>query len=196
MNTQRDKPMATTLYDLSVPTFLQTLRALADILLRAVSHCRATGIDPDAFVSARLYPDMAPFYFQIEAVKNHAVWGFQAVKTGEFTTPPLAGAVPFAELQKMIDEAITALEAYSPEEVNSWAGRNLDIVIYQPLDVDNATTSGWGPQTLALTPATYLLSYTLPNFYFHAVTAYNILRTRGVPIGKYHFQGQLRIRTD
>lgn len=186
--------MTTTLYDLSVPTFLQTLRALADIMHRAVSHCRAAGVDPDDFVSARLYPDMAPFYFQIEAVKNHAVWGFQAARTGEFTTPPLAGAVPFRDLQNMIDEAVATLEAYSSAEVNSWSGKDLDIVIYQPLDVSNATTSGWGPQKLALTPATYLLSYTLPNFYFHAVTAYNILRSRGVPIGKYHFQGQLRVR--
>lgn len=188
--------MATTLYDLSVPTFLQTLRALAGVMDRAAAHCAATGADPDDFVPARLYPDMAPFHFQIEAVKNHAVWGLEAVKTGVFAAPPLAGAVPFAELQVMVDEAVAALEAHSPEEVNSWSGKDLDIVIYQPLDADNATTSGWGPQTLALTPATYLLSYTLPNFYFHAVTAYNILRIRGVPIGKYHFQGQIRTRTD
>lgn len=188
--------MTTTLYDLSVLTFLQTVRALGDVLDRAAKHCAETGTDPDAFVSARLYPDMAPFHFQIEAVKNHAVWGLQAVKTGEFKVPPLAGAVPFADLQDMIREAVSALEALSPEEVNSWSGKKLDIIIYQPLDVADATNSAWGPQTLAFTPATYLLSYTLPNVYFHTVTAYNILRTRGVPIGKYHFQGQLRIRTD
>jgi uncharacterized protein len=186
--------VTTTLYEISVPTFLQTIRALGDVLDRAAKHCAETGTDPDDFVSARLYPDMAPFFFQIEAVKNHAVWGLQAVKTGEFKVPPLAGAVPFAQLRAMISEAVAALEDLSPEEVNSWADKALDIVVYQPVDVNNAATSGWGPQTLSFTPATYLLSYTLPNVYFHTVTAYNILRTRGVPIGKYHFQGQLRTR--
>src|SRR3990167_6959414 len=184
--------MAATLYDLSVATFLQTVRAVGGFMDRAAQHCADTGADPDEFVSARLYPDMAPFHFQIEAVKNHAVWGIEAVKTGVFAPPPLAGAAPFADLRAMIGEAVAALEAVSPDEVNGSSGRNLDIEIYQPLDVDNATRSGWGPQTLAFTPETNLLSYTLPNVYFHAVTAYNILRSRGVPLGKYHFQGQLR----
>ena len=187
--------MAISLYDLSVLTFLQTIRALGDVLDRAAKHCAQVGADPDDFVSARLYPDMAPFNFQIEAVKNHAVWGLQAVKTGIFEVPPLAGAAPFSDLRAMISEAVAALEALSPEEVNSWADKDLDIVVHQPTDVANATKSGWGPKTLAFTPATYLLSYTLPNVYFHTVTAYNILRARGVPIGKYHFQGQLRTRT-
>lgn len=84
------------------------------------------------------------------------------------------------------------LEAVSPDDVNRWGGRTFDIEIYQPVDVDQATTSRWAPRTMAFTPETFLLSYALPNFYFHAVTAYNILRTRGVPLGKYHFQGQLR----
>jgi hypothetical protein len=137
---------------------------------------------------------MAPFHFQIESVKNHAVWGMEAVNTGVFAPPPLVGATPFADLRAMVSEAVAALEALTPGEVNSWSGKTLDIEIYQPVDEDNATTSSWGPRTLALTPETFLLSYALPNFYFHAVTAYNILRTRGVPLGKYHYQGQLRTR--
>lgn len=60
----------------------------------------------------------------------------------------------------------------------SRSGKTLDIVVYQPLDVENATRSGWGPQTLAFTPEAYLLSDTLPNVCFHTVTAYNVLRTR------------------
>ena len=59
--------MATSLYDLSVPTFLQTVRAVAGFLDRAVRHCAETGADPDDFVHARLFDDMAPFHFQIEA---------------------------------------------------------------------------------------------------------------------------------
>lgn len=185
---------ASTLYDLSVPTFLQTLSSIGGCLDRTIRHCSEAGTDPDDFVTACLVPDMAPFHFQIEALKNHAVWGMEAAKTGVFDSPPLVGAIPFADLRAKVGDAITALEALAPNEVNSWSGRNLDIEIYQPLDVDNATTSRWAPRTLAFTPETFLLSYSLPNFYFHSVTAYNILRTRGVPLGKYHFQGQLRTR--
>ncbi len=185
--------MATTLYDLSVPTFLQTTRAVGSVLDRAVRHCAEIGADPDDFVSARLYPDMAPFHFQIEALTHHAVWGLEAVKTGVFAPPPLVGAMPFADLRAMVGRAVTALEALTPDEVNSWSGKNLDIELFRPLDEANASTSRWVPRTLALTSETFLLSYSLPNFYFHSVTAYNILRTRGVPIGKGDYEGQLRI---
>lgn len=184
--------MAISLYDLSVPTFLQTLRALGNCLDRAEQHCAETGANPDELVTARLIADMAPFHFQIEAVKNHAVWGLEALKTGVFLPPPLVGAIPFSELKTMVAGAVAALEALSADEVDGWSGRKLDIEIHQPIDVDNATISRWGPQKLAFTPETFLLSYSLPNFYFHAVTAYDILRMRGAPIGKYHFQGQLR----
>ena len=54
--------MATSLYDLSVPTFLQTVRAVGGFLDRAARHCAETGADLDDFVKARLFPDMAPFH--------------------------------------------------------------------------------------------------------------------------------------
>lgn len=186
--------MTASLYDLSVPTFLQTTRALAGVLARAARHCAETGANPDDIVEARLVADMAPFHFQIEAVKNHAVWGMEAVKTGVFAPPPLAGAKSFADLQAMLSGTITALEALTPEEVNSWSGRALEIEIHRPLNPDNASTSKWAPRTFAVTPEIHLLTYSLPNFYFHSVTAYHILRTRGAPIGKGDYEGQLRGR--
>src|SRR5262245_52709884 len=187
--------MAISLYDLSVPTFLQTTRAVSDFLARAARHCAETGANPDDFVGASLYPDMAPFHFQIEALTHHAVWGVEAVKTGVFAPPPLVGAMPFADLQAMVSKAVKSLEAFDPEAVNSWSGKDLDIEVYRPVDEENASTSAWGPRTLAFTPETFLLSYSLPNFYFHAVTAYDILRTRGVPIGKGDYEGRLRTRS-
>jgi hypothetical protein len=170
--------MATSLYDLSVPTFLQTVKAVAGFLDRAVAHCAETGANPDAFVDARLFDDMAPFHFQIEALVHHAVWGVEAVKTGAFTPPALIGSMPFADLQAMVGTAITALEAFTPDEVNSGSGKDLDLQI--------------GPRRLAFTADIFILSFSLPNFHFHAVTAYDILRTRGVPIGKRDYEGRLR----
>jgi len=183
--------MAISLYDLSVPTFLQTVRAVAGCLQRAEEHCAETGADPDDLVHARLAADMAPFHFQIECVSNHSVWGLQAVKTGVFTSPALVGAIPFAGLRARVDEAVTALEALTPAEVNGWGGRTLDIALHQQVDEDDRS-SAWAPRQFTFTPETFLLSYSLPNFYFHAVTAYDILRSRGVPLGKRDYQGRLR----
>jgi hypothetical protein len=172
--------MAPSFYDLSVPTFLQTVRAVAGFLDRAARHCAETGANADEFVDARLIDDMAPFHFQIEALAHHSVWGLEAVKTGVFDPPVLVGSMPFADLQAMIGRAVTALEAFTPDEVNGWAGKDLDFQI--------------GPRRLAFTSETYILSFALPNFHFHAVTAYDILRTRGVPVGKRDYEGRLRTR--
>jgi hypothetical protein len=187
--------MATSLYNLSVPTFLQTVSAVGGFLDRTTRHCAETGADLEEVVKARLFPDMAPFHFQIEALTHHAVWGLEAVKTGVFAPPPPVGAMPFADLRAMVGQAVTALEAFTLDEVNSWSGKNLDIDLYRPLDEDNASTSIWAPRTLAFTSETFLLSFSLPNFHFHAVTAYDILRTRGVPLGKRDYEGRLRTRS-
>lgn len=173
--------MSTSLYDLSVPTFLQTVRSIGGFLGRAATHFAERDVDPDNFVNTRLFDDMAPFHFQIEAAWHHSVWGVEALKTGAFTPPALVGPVPFAELQAMIDRAETALEAFTPDEVDSCAGKDLDLQI--------------GPRRLAFTSETFILSFSLPHFHFHAVTAYNILRSRGVPIGKRDYEGRLRTRS-
>ena len=172
--------MATSFYDLSVPTFLQTVSAVGGFLGRTARHCAETGADPDALAAARLFDDMAPFHFQIEALAHHSVWGLQAVKTGEFTPPALVGPMPFAHLQVMIAEAEAALRALNAEDVDSWAGRDLDLQI--------------GPRRLAFTSETFILSFSLPNVHFHAVTAYDILRAHGVPLGKRDYEGRLRTR--
>jgi hypothetical protein len=109
------------------------------------------------------------------------VWGVEALKTGAFTPPALVGPVPFADLQAMIRRAEAALEAFTPDEVNGWAGKDLDLQI--------------GPRRLAFTSETFILSFSLPNFHFHAVTAYAILRSRGVPLGKRDYEGRLRTRS-
>ncbi len=103
-----------------------------------------------------------------------------AAKTGVFAPPALVGPVPFADLRAMMDKAQTALEAFTADEVNGWAGKELDLQI--------------GPRKLRFTSETLILSFSLPHFHFHAVTAYDILRMRGVPLGKRDYEGQLRTR--
>lgn len=186
--------MAISLYDLSVPTFLQTVRAIGAFLDRAATHCAEEGTDPDDFVNARLFDDMAPFHFQIEAAWHHSVWGVEALKTGTFSPPALVGPVPFVDLQAMMGKAETALETFDPDEVNGWSGKELNIKLHRPLDEEDSWTP-WEPRILAFTPETFLLSFSMPNFHFHAVTAYNILRSLGVPLGKRDYEGRLRTKS-
>jgi hypothetical protein len=108
------------------------------------------------------------------------VWGLEAARTGVFAPPALVGPAPFAELRAMMSKAEASLEALTPNEVNGWAGKELDLQI--------------GPRRLAFTSETFILSFSLPNFHFHAVTAYDILRSRGVPLGKRDYEGRLRTR--
>ncbi len=172
--------MATSLYDLSVASYLQTVGAVTGFLDRAATHCAATGLDPDDFVGARLFENMAPLHFQIECVDHHSVWALEAVRSGLFAPPALVGPIPFVELQAMMARTETALKAFTPDEVNSWAGKDLDFQI--------------GPRRLLFTAESFFLSFSLPNFHFHAVTAYDILRMKGVPLGKRDYEGRLRTK--
>ncbi|MFN3630977.1 MAG: DUF1993 family protein [Casimicrobiaceae bacterium] len=112
---------------MTVPTFLQTMRAIGGFLDRAAAHCVETGASPDDFVTERLYPDMAPFHFQIEAAWHHSAWAVEALLTGQFDPPKLEWEVPFARLRAMIAEGEEQLMAFTREEVDSCAGKALDM---------------------------------------------------------------------
>ncbi|MFL6601379.1 MAG: DUF1993 family protein [Steroidobacteraceae bacterium] len=74
---KQEEADGTSLYDLSVPTFLQTVKAVGGFLGRAARHCAETGADPNDFVHARLFDDMAPFHFQYSTV-DFVIAGFTA----------------------------------------------------------------------------------------------------------------------
>src|SRR3954451_12529263 len=88
---KQGNPMATSFYDLSVPTFLQTVRAVGGFLDRAARHCAETGANPDDFVRARLFDDMAPFHFQIEAGGTIPCGGWKPRRPACSLRPPWSG---------------------------------------------------------------------------------------------------------
>jgi hypothetical protein len=85
----------TSLYNPSVPTFSQTVKAIGGVLEKANEHFAASCANPDDIVNARLIGDMAPFHFQIECVVHHSVWALDTVKNGVFNPPSLLGEMPF-----------------------------------------------------------------------------------------------------
>jgi hypothetical protein len=161
-------------------TYLQTLGAVSGFLDKGLSHCRDHGIDPEEIVETRLFPDMHPFRFQIQQVFIHSVGAVEAIKTGTFRRPGERPQHDYAALQALVKDACNKLQKEMPEEINSRDGA--DVVLQS------------GDAKRLFTAEGFLLSFSLPNFYFHAATAYDILRMKGVPVGKRDFMGTLRLK--
>ncbi len=172
--------MAISLYDMSVPTYLQTIGAVSGFLEKGLAHCKECGAAPGEVVEHRLFQDMAPFSFQIRSVAHHSVGAMEALKSGVFNPPGKAPPLDYAGLQALVTEAKGKLEALKPDEVNALEGKD---VAFQ-----------FGDTKIPFVAETFVLSFSLPNFHFHATTAYDILRSRGVPIGKRDYMGRMRIK--
>jgi hypothetical protein len=172
--------MAVSLYDATVASWIQTLGGVSGFLARGFDHCQERGIDPQTMVDARLYEDMFPLRFQVTSTVMHSVGALEGVRKGVFS-PSATPELDYAGLQKAVADAQAALEKVSKEEVSSFAGRDC--------------TFQFRERTIPFTAENFLLSFSMPNFYFHAATAYDILRTNGVPLGKRDFLGKLRIKT-
>jgi hypothetical protein len=172
--------MAIPLYDASVMTYLQTLGAVSGFLDKGLSHCRENSIDPEEIVDTRLFPDMHPFRFQIQQVVLHSVGAVEAIKTGIFQRPSERPQHDYRALQALVIDARNSLQKLTPEEINRREGAE---VVQETRDSKRIFTAEG-----------FILSFSLPNFYFHAATAYGILRMKGVPVGKRDFMGALRLK--
>ena len=173
--------MPTSLYDLSVANYLQTIPAMSGVLEKGLAHCKEKGIDLGSIVVTKLADDMLPFSFQIVAVAHHAVGTIEALKSGQFGPPRPPESLDYAALQKLLSDAEAALRKLTRSEVEALAGRDVAFKLRG--------------QAIPFTAENFVLSFSLPNFYFHATTAYDILRTKGVPLGKRDFLGSIRIKT-
>lgn len=171
--------MALTLHDVTIGTYQQILASVSGFMDKGLAHCRENNIDPNEIVETRLYPDMLPFRFQILSVVHHSRGAIEATKTGEFR-PPSSDSQDYATLQTMVAEARTALNEVTAGDLNARATNDITFKI--------------GDRTIPFTAQDFLLSFSLPNFQFHATTAYDILRSKGVKLGKRDYLGQLRIK--
>jgi len=170
--------MAFSLYAATVPSYCQILGAVAELIAKAEAFCAEKRIAPQDIIQARLAGDMQPFAYQVKSTVVHSLGAIEGVRKGVFspdmTTPPQ----DFAALKARIHEASAALEALTAAEVDSFVGRDMRFV--------------FGERHLDFSAENFLLSFSQPNFYFHAATAYDILRWKGVQIGKRDFLGKTR----
>lgn len=173
--------MSLSLYDVVVPSYLQIVGAVEGFLAKGAAHFKEKGIDPNSVIDAKLADDMLPLGFQIRSVANHSIGALRGVKAGQFSPGGPAPTIDYAGHQKLITEAHEALQQLKPDEVNAWAGKD---VLFSVRDLK-----------LPFTAEGFLQTFSLPNFFFHATTAYDILRHKGVPVGKRDFLGKMRMKT-
>ena len=172
--------MSLSLYDLTVPNYLQTLGAVSGFMEKGAAHCAEQGKDPNDIVNARVIDDMLPFSFQVVSVAHHSRGAVEAAQSGAAQPPKDPGTYSYADLQKLVEDAKTGLEKLTPDALNACQGK--DVIFH------------FGKHQLPFTAENFLLSFSVPNFYFHATTAYDLLRGDGVKIGKGDFLGRMRMK--
>jgi hypothetical protein len=166
--------MPLTMYHASVPVFVRALTNLSAILRKAEEHAAAKKIDSAVFVNARLAPDMFPLSRQVQSASDSAK-GCAARLAGMEVPRYDDTESTFPELHARIAKTVAFMQGVSPEVI---AGSEERKVV---LKLRGQETSFSGQS--------YLLTFALPNFFFHVVTAYDILRHNGVAIGKADFLG-------
>jgi len=162
------------MYAASVPVFKQILNSLLAILDKAEAHAEAKKIDPAALLQFRLFPDMLPFTRQIQIATDFAK-GAGARLAGLPAPSYDDTEQSFAELKARIVKTLDFLASLAPEQ---FVGAE-----------ERAITTGSGEKTKHFVGQAYLLHYALPHFFFHATTAYDILRHNGLEVGKKDFIG-------
>ena len=166
--------MTISMYQASVPVFIRMLNNLATILEKAAAHCAARKIDPAVLLNYRLYPDMFAFARQVQVACDHARNG--AARLAGMEAPRLENSEQtFAELVARVRDTVAYLETFAPAQIDASEAR--EVVVRRGETVN--TYAGLD----------YLLNRTLPNFYFHVTTAYDILRHNGVVLGKRDYLG-------
>ena len=170
--------MTDLMYAMSVGTFAPALRSLSGVLAKGHAHAKETGADLEALVVARLAPDMFTFAQQIDIDCHQARRGVAVLTGGEW--PAFRASEPsFAGFERHIAATIAEVEAAPAAAFGGAADRPLTVPI-----VD-------GGIALEMTGLQFLRDWILPHFYFHVVTAYDILRANGAPLGKLDYMAHV-----
>jgi len=163
------------MYNHSVPVFTQMLTAMKAVLAQVDAHVAAKSMEPDAFLQARLFPDMLPLLKQVQIAADFAR-GVSARLSG-VDVPAYEGTEQtFAELDALLVRTIAFLDSLNAAQFDGSESRE---IVLRP----------GTPKEKKLSGQAYLANYGLPQFFFHVTTAYAILRHNGAVIGKRDYMG-------
>jgi len=163
------------MYDAAVPTMCRVLDNLAGVLQKAQAHVEAKKIDPAALIGARLFPDMFALAKQVQIASDAAKGG--AARLAQQQPPAYEdNEASFADLIERCNKTVAYLKTLQPAQFSGSEDR----------------TVTWKTRTAekSMQGMPYLLNHVLPNLFFHATTAYGILRHNGVELGKQDFLGR------
>lgn len=173
--------MTLSLHTVVVGTYQQMLPQVLWLIGKAEAHCAETGTSPDALGEARLAPDMWTLAKQISQCAHHSARAIEAVRVGAFSPDPEPIPSDLSRVRKEIEDALAIVNAVEPGELDSIASQEVQFRA--------------GKYSMTFDVADFLMTFSLPNFYFHVATTYGILRANGVKVGKADFIGKMRNRS-
>ena len=164
------------MYLASVPVFNQMLGGMKHLLTKAHAHATERKIEPDALLQARLFPDMFPLVRQVQIACDFAK-SVPARLAGIDVPSYEDNERTFDELQARIDKTLAFAASVDASKFEGCEDR--DIVLRPGT-----------PRERRFKGQAYLLSYGLPQFFFHVTTTYALLRHNGIEIGKKDYMGE------
>jgi hypothetical protein len=172
--------MAFSLYEATIPSYRQILGAVGGLVGKAETYCAEQKLAAEEIIQARLAPNMLPFAYQVKSTAVHSFGAIEGLRKGVFSPDMTPPPQTFSALKTTISEALAALEALDAAEIDAFLGHDMRFA--------------FGERQMNYTAENFLLSFSQPNFYFHATTAYDILRWKGLPLGKRDFVGRVRLK--
>ena len=167
--------MPVSMYSVSIPVFMQHLNGLSGVLDKAAAWAAARKVNEADLLNMRLSPDMFNLTRQVRAATDHAVNAAGRL-SGKELLKFANDETTIAQLKDRVMKAIDYLKGMTAAEIDGTEGKEIKITF------PSGATRDFTGQSL-------LLGNALPNFYFHATTAYDIIRQCGVEIGKRDFMG-------
>ncbi len=166
--------MTISMYQASVPLYLRHLSGLAIVLKKAQAHYAEKKYDESTLLGYRLYPDMFNFARQVQAATDHARNG-AALLAGQEAPKYEDNEKSLADLISRVEKTMAYLKTIKPAQIDGTEEKPITVKLRD--------------RELKCSGIELLLNRSLPNFFFHATTAYAIIRHNGVEIGKRDFMG-------
>lgn len=172
--------MSLSLYEAFVPNCQQAVSALPGLIDKGEAFAKENGISEEEMMGCRLADDMWNLPWHIRSCWVHSAYVISLLPTGEFSPDFTELPESWDAMRAMVGKTLDELAAVNPEQLEAVADKTVGFVL-------------GGKRLMEFTGQNFLMSFSQPNVYFHAATFYDILRMKGVPLGKRDFMGPVRI---
>ena len=167
----------TILYDLSIGTYRRVLESTIKSMEKGLVFFDEQDINLTDVINMRLASDMAAFSSQVNFIRHHSLGAVNGILKGSFSTPSKAPELDYKGLINVLSETLKELNSIDASDIEATTGK--------------AMYFRTGSFELPFTTENFVLSFSLPNLYFHATTVYDMLRIKGVPLTKIDFLGNM-----